>query len=1700
MCEQKGDTGESAPSDLDLTISLFTHTRFILATDPRIARLRAAAAAAAAASAGGSTGAGVTAAAAASPAPGRGGPATWFRTPLATLVLVGGDDADDYKRLGVVRGAVRAVSDRVAAGGGGLGAPTDWALLYVPPPLPSLPGGAGADAAAKAASRMFAALRADWSTRRHDRCVRVGEGEGSGWVGGLGALLAGAARASLEARRAAYEAEATAAAAAAAASAPSAAPPTAASTSRFAPLFLAKDSLAALLEEAGAADEALRERGELEALYLTHASHASHHSVPGSGTLTPPPPLPPGSDVAALVSASWRATRRAALIPGGPPDLWFRQALFAGQARLLLGAGRPGEVAGAGARFVAALAAGLAARRAAGRVPPLFPEAWSFSACVALVNAVGPALGARAAPGLVVAGAGVAPPLSPRASADPSGPLDDALPRPPPPAPPAYGPDVGWGLALASWLEDPGARDAAAATAASSGRDPAMRALLARTGDLAAAARDAFARLALGCVPGAADAGVRVRDDRLAGLAPAPLAAATPSPARRRGGGGGGGGGVGGGGAGGGHLVAAAAPGQGVPPADTTATGSAPGTPRSRSRLGLDVGAVAVHTLPLTPAGKGEVAGAAAAPAAPAPALASATAGSGSGRRLLQRAPELLRVRAAAASSGAGGSEAVPVPGVPALQPLPPSLDPATAEAAAESDADSSGGDSLPSTPTRRGIPPGTAAPSPATPPPPHAAHAFPPSPPPWVSDPRLVAGLASPTAAASLWLALTGAAVSAYAAAGRPRRAATLAAGAAPALRARGEHALAGSVLGAHARAAAADGWSSLAASLLPAAAADARAAGGAGVSPADALALLGLPAACVAARTAAQEDLEKSAAGEGGGGGSGGRPASSLRAPPPPAVSAGPSLTLTPVPGAFSRLAVGARAPPPGRGGSKGGGGRSLTAGGDGLRPPAGLEHGGGGAAAGSVGEAATISAALVSSLPQPLALTSLTLTLAVLQEVALERGGAFVTEWRETEGVEVGARAAASAASPTPIILAPGGAATEVRAVLTPLIRGMYALRGATGVVGPGLRVRIGCGGGGGGARGSALFWPGAAHAHTPSSPVAHEYVVLAAGPAAPAATLEVAGGGGGLVGGVAQWVGLRVRLGVPSPGTAASGAPPPHPAAALALHLAPAAPGGGEEAGADPGQPAQVGLALAAGAPVAVCGREGGRPEVRACRLAAGPAPPWLTLPPGALPPGAADVWLWATPALPQAPRLAVPLEAPPRRALGQAAGRARPLPALTAAAAAAAGAAPTATTTAATSSPPPSPRRAAAVATAAALAAAATAPAHLPPCPAPPPSALAAPRGTASLDAVVQVAARTHAARLEVGVSPPLDVGLRARRVAGGDAAVVEVSVRVPASCPWPVTVTGVTLRLPPPGTRAPAGAGGGAAATPAAPALPRAPCLTLTGELAPLAPLTLAPGAAAHFLAPASTAISVAGGGHAMTGGANAASTTTTGGGGLVEVAWIAGECAAAGAAAHTAPAPPPAAPPGAPTPSGTLRFAFDLVAPPRRPGDEDEDEGEGGGGGDDDAETEEDEGDSLDGGALRRAAARSPITIRLLGPFTGRAGVPLTLCWRLERGGRAGVGSAAASGAPSPPAPLPAVGFQVVGGAGWAPPSRLTGWALLPAAPGSAATVESAWTPLAGGPVRAPGLTVLSGGVGRDGGGGGAAGAVVVVVAGERE
>ena len=268
-------------------------------------------------------------------------PAAWFRAPVATLAVVAADDADAWKASSA-RAALATLAAREAdpiRGPGGL------AVLYVPPA-----GSAGTGTAARAAAKVFASIRGDVSSRRTgDRASRL-DGVGGAGLAHLDRFLATAAAAALDARAGAYSDAARALAASRGAPGWS-----------FAPLALVKDAAAALAEASGRRDDALREYGELEALAAA-AAEAAPPPFGGGGK---------GDDVATLVSSPWRSFRSlAATPPPGPPDLAFRQALFAQTARLLASGGERGELADRGARCVGALAAVLARRAAAGEPPP----------------------------------------------------------------------------------------------------------------------------------------------------------------------------------------------------------------------------------------------------------------------------------------------------------------------------------------------------------------------------------------------------------------------------------------------------------------------------------------------------------------------------------------------------------------------------------------------------------------------------------------------------------------------------------------------------------------------------------------------------------------------------------------------------------------------------------------------------------------------------------------------------------------------------------------------------------------------------------------------------------------------------------------------------------------------------------------------------------------------------------------------------------------------------------------------------------------------------------------------------------------------------------------------------------------------------------------------------------------------------------
>jgi hypothetical protein len=411
------------PVDADVPVD------YVLATDDRLTRLAGAAAA----------------------------PAAWPRAACATLAVVRAADADAWKtcpeRATLLATLARCDDPGARAGG--------VAVVLVPPP-----GAATDPARAKAAARLFAALRADFSTRRLDRCVRS---DAAGWQADLGRLLAAAAAAALDARAgaAADAARALAAAAADPAGLVGLAP----GGWRFAPLALAKDTAAALAAASGRPDDALREYAELEAL---HAAAEDADSGAGSGAETA---------AATLTSASWRSLRSLAAAPAPPPPLAFRQAVFAQQARLLLAAGRRGDLADKGMRFVASAAPTLGARAAAGALPPLFPLAWTASACLALADAAAPPARRPSSPAPGEGDAAAPLPLG-----WPSFPLPPALPA------------------------------------------PADRALHCRVGDLYAAAADAVGGVLAGLGSAAAPLAA---DPRLAGGAPRPLAAAAPSPSRR---------------------------------------------------------------------------------------------------------------------------------------------------------------------------------------------------------------------------------------------------------------------------------------------------------------------------------------------------------------------------------------------------------------------------------------------------------------------------------------------------------------------------------------------------------------------------------------------------------------------------------------------------------------------------------------------------------------------------------------------------------------------------------------------------------------------------------------------------------------------------------------------------------------------------------------------------------------------------------------------------------------------------------------------------------------------------------------------------------------------------------------------------------------------------------------------------------------
>ncbi|KAA6429506.1 MAG: TRAPPII tethering factor, partial [Trebouxia sp. A1-2] len=300
--------------------------------------------------------------------PFQGSPVTWFRNPYARLILVSGEDADDYKKT--VRGQLKALLEKEKDPLG----PTNWVVCYIKP--------AASDPLSKGPRKVFDALRYDFDTRKRERCVRldfpVQQGQGS--IAGLEELeqlLKAAVKTSFETRAAAYEEEVRKLMAR-----------RLEPGWNFSTLYLIKDSLAIMLEAAGLLEDAFREYFELEACYLEALKQGGNLAGRQFGGKTD------GDDVAQILKAAWRETRSSVMRGNGVAEFYFRQYLFACQARLLFKLNRPTEVAERGLQFVHTFAHLLADQQAASVVPGLFREAWAFSACISLATTTSRLMGA----------------------------------------------------------------------------------------------------------------------------------------------------------------------------------------------------------------------------------------------------------------------------------------------------------------------------------------------------------------------------------------------------------------------------------------------------------------------------------------------------------------------------------------------------------------------------------------------------------------------------------------------------------------------------------------------------------------------------------------------------------------------------------------------------------------------------------------------------------------------------------------------------------------------------------------------------------------------------------------------------------------------------------------------------------------------------------------------------------------------------------------------------------------------------------------------------------------------------------------------------------------------------------------------------------------------------------------------------------
>ncbi|XP_004291670.1 PREDICTED: trafficking protein particle complex II-specific subunit 130 homolog [Fragaria vesca subsp. vesca] len=273
----------------------------------------------------------------------------WFREPYATAVLVTCEDLDEFKTILKPRLKLIVQNDE-----------REWFIVFVSKAHPNN------DQATKMASKVYAKLEVDFSSKKRERCCKFDlySAEESFWED-LEAKIMECIRNTLDRRAQFYEDEIRKL-----------------SEQRFMPVwnfcnfFILKESLAFMFEMAHLYEDSLREYDELEICYLETVQTMGRRRDFGG--------VDHGDDQASLLNSGNKPLTQI-VQDDSFREFEFRQYLFACQSKLLFKLNRPFEVASRGYSFIISFSKALAFHE--NILPFCMREVWVITACMSLVHA-----------------------------------------------------------------------------------------------------------------------------------------------------------------------------------------------------------------------------------------------------------------------------------------------------------------------------------------------------------------------------------------------------------------------------------------------------------------------------------------------------------------------------------------------------------------------------------------------------------------------------------------------------------------------------------------------------------------------------------------------------------------------------------------------------------------------------------------------------------------------------------------------------------------------------------------------------------------------------------------------------------------------------------------------------------------------------------------------------------------------------------------------------------------------------------------------------------------------------------------------------------------------------------------------------------------------------------------------------------------